>query len=305
MAQRGGFRRWTWLRRSSAGVFLVLLLLGCFHWFPWFKGSTTATLALDLMPLADPLAAVEVMLASRGWHVRLLIGAGLLLAFCVVMGPVFCGWVCPLGLVLDLNHGLRERIRRLSGKRRRPTVSRRIPSQIKYGVLGLVLGFSLTGHVPAFQTVSPINIVAWSAQSAIAAGRLAQAESVSGDWWEYLMPLGPALLLVFGIVAVEYFSPRLWCRCLCPLGAFYALFGRFAWLRVRIDTAEAGKMPCEQCTRHCPMGIRVMEDYFYAGAASLDHPDCTRCGACVDACPRGILKLGFRASPPTADHSGP
>ena len=67
MARRGGFRRWTWMRRSTAAIFLMLLILGCFHWFPWFKGSTTATITLDLMPLADPLAAVEVMLASRGW----------------------------------------------------------------------------------------------------------------------------------------------------------------------------------------------------------------------------------------------
>ena len=171
--------------------------------------------------------------------VELLIGAGLLLAFCAAMGPVFCGWVCPLGLLLDLNHGVRERIRRLFGKRRRPALSRRLPSQIKYGVLGLVLGFSLTGHVPAFQTVSPINIVAWSAQEVIAAGRRAQAESVGGDWWEYLLSLGPALLLVFGIVVVEYVSPRLWCRCLCPLGAFYSLFGAVC-LATGVDQSKRG-----------------------------------------------------------------
>ena len=42
------------------------------------------------------------------------------------------------------------------------------------------------------------------------------------------------------------------------------------------------------------MGIRVTEDYVQAQRDSVDHPDCTRCGACVDACPRPLLTLGFR-----------
>ena len=41
------------------------------------------------------------------------------------------------------------------------------------------------------------------------------------------------------------------------------------------------------------MGIRVMEDCEFVGKPSVDHPDCTRCGACIDACPHGVLKLRF------------
>ena len=291
--RRNRIAKWTWLRRTTACVFLALIVLGCFQWFPWFKGSTTATRLFSLIPLADPLAAIEITFASRQLHPRLLIGAGLLLGFCLLMGPVFCGWVCPLGLLLDLNHALRERVRRLFGERRRPPVSGRIPSSIRFGVLGLVLAISLTTRMPAFQSLSPINIIGWSALEITQAARRIDAVSIASVASSYWTVLGPAALLLLAIVLTEFVSPRIWCRGFCPLGACYALVGRFAPLRVRIDPGEAGKTRCEHCERHCPMGIRVMEDYEFAGKDSIDHPDCTRCGACVDSCPRGVLKLGF------------
>jgi ferredoxin len=43
-----------------------------------------------------------------------------------------------------------------------------------------------------------------------------------------------------------------------------------------------------------------MEEYTLAGKLSIDHPDCTRCGSCIDACPRGVLKLGFTGFPEKA-----
>ena len=36
---------------------------------------------------------------------------GVLVGAAVVLGPVFCGWICPLGLILDLNDAARRRVR--------------------------------------------------------------------------------------------------------------------------------------------------------------------------------------------------
>jgi len=278
--------RWVWARRTTAAVFLLLLVLGRYEWFPWLKGNTAATTVCRIVPFADPLAAIEVTLATRRAEIDLLVGAGVLLAFGVLAGPVFCGWVCPLGLLLDLNDALRrgwtQRLHRGSWLVR----GLRVPAEIKYGFLGLALGFALVARLPAFQTLSPINIVAWAI--------------VFSAW--------PALLVVGALVAVEHIASRVWCRSLCPLGALYSLVGRYGLLRVRVDPARAGKLRCERCTQSCPMGIRVTEDYVVAGKSAIDHPDCTRCGACVDACPSGALRLGMRATRDTSgvsDHTTP
>lgn len=250
----------TW-HRLTALAFLVLLFLGAQEFFPWFKGSTTATSVLDTVPFADPLAAIEVVFASGTLDETLLIGAGLLVVMGLLLGPVFCGWICPLGLLLDLNQAIRRRVIRKPGQR--------LPRIVKYAVLGFALAFSLTASLPAFQIVSPINFVSW------------------------LLVFNPTEWLLLSILVIlivaEYAAPRVWCRALCPLGAFYGLIGRFAWLRIHVDKEHRCPPRCRQCTIHCPMGIAVKEEY--TNRASVDHPDCTRCGDCVDQCPKAMLRF--------------
>jgi len=182
------------------------------------------------------------------------------------MGPVFCGWICPLGLLLDLNQWIRRRVLGRNTKR-----GWHAPRALRYGVLGLIVGVALVGRIPLFQTLSPINILGWS----------------------LIFGLAPGLIVVAAIALAEWFAPRLWCRSLCPPGALYSLIGRFAPLRVRIHPDES-RRPCFQCSRACPMGIAVVEEYTLMGKLAVDDQDCTRCGDCIDVCPKSTLKLGFR-----------
>jgi len=262
---------WTWAHRGTTGLFLALLVLGRFEWFPWFRGSTSATSLMDVVPFIDPLAAVEYLVATRSMEVDVLVGAGILLVSAALLGPVFCGWVCPLGLLLELNQSLRIVVLRGLGRRVVDVDRGPAPGRLKYGVLGLVLGFALIASVPVFQALSPINIMVRS----------------------LVFVAGPGLALLLGIVLLEYLQPRIWCRVLCPVGALYSLVGRFGLFRVHINPELAGQIRCQQCTRTCPMGIAVMEDYALQEKSWVDHPDCIRCGQCIDACPRGVLKLGF------------
>lgn len=265
--------RWTTLRRITAGAFLALLVLGRFTWFPWFSGTTSATSLMEVIPFVDPLAALEMMIASRSAKTTLIIGATIVLTFTVLLGPVFCGWVCPLGLLMDVNQSLRNALIRrrppspaAPGPSCRPIIDWRLP------ILGLFIGLAVTARLPVFQILSPINLLVRGVVFAPDVG----------------------LAVVVALLLLEYPLPRLWCRRLCPLGALHALVGRFGLLRVRIRSLPHGA--CWQCSRSCPMGIAVTADHVLAGRSSVDDPSCTRCGACADRCPRDILRLGFRRS---------
>ena len=282
------FRRYTWAHRSTAAVFLLLLVLARHGAFPWIEGSLTSTRLFGVLPLVDPLSAVEVLLASRTWTPALLWGAAILLVFWALIGRGFCGWLCPLGLILDLNDDVRrwlQRALRRYGVRHHRGLLRlpewRLARETKYWLLAACLLLSLLASVPVFTTVSPINVVALA----------------------FVFSPGIELSLVAAIIALEHVAPRAFCRALCPLGAFYALVGRFGRLAMRSDPDHAGKLICRQCTLHCPMGIEVLHDHVLAGHEKVDDPECTRCGSCADVCRSDVLYLGFsrREAPPVAE----
>ncbi len=258
-------RRWTWAHRLSQAGFLALLLASRYLEVNWLAGSASSTKLLGVLHLADPFGALEVMLASRQISLSLLIAAGIILILYALLGRVFCGWICPLGLVLDLTDDVRQRF--VSRKR-----GKQMSRQIKYVLLGIFLVLSLLIGLPAFTLVSPINILTRN----------------------LIFGFGPEILLVVGIVAVDlFYSRRAWCRYLCPLGAFYSLLGRFAIFHVRIrNQGEACTMHAH-CTRSCPMGINVLKGEVLAKHTVITDPECTRCGVCIEGCEGELLNVGL------------
>ena len=255
--------RWTWAHRAVQGGFLLALLLGRWAGLKLLQGSTASTRALGLVNLADPLGVLEVMLASRMIYLPLLLAGGIILAVYALAGRAYCAWICPLGLVLDLTDDVRRRfISRRKG--------RRFSRRIKYVALGLALLLSLLVGLPAFSLLSPINILSRN----------------------LIFGFGPEILLVLGIVAVDLLiSRRAWCRYFCPLGAFYALIGRWGLLKVRVDAQ--GCTRCGHCTINCPMGINVLRDHVLAGHEAITDPECTRCGTCLEGCEGNSLHLSL------------
>ncbi|MCA9299010.1 MAG: 4Fe-4S binding protein, partial [Phycisphaerales bacterium] len=123
--------RWTVARRTTAILFLVIFVLGArgvitFEGDPIVVGSLTAATWFGVLPLFDPLAASEIALATRSLTTEMLIGAGILSGVALLLGPIFCSWICPLGLLLDLVQSVRARA--LSTMKRRRTNIATTPS---------------------------------------------------------------------------------------------------------------------------------------------------------------------------------
>ena len=273
---RPWYHKWVLWRRLTAGTFLALLIIAQFDWFPWFAGTTSGTKILNIVPLTDPLAAIELLVASRSITLTAIIGAGILILAAILLGPIFCGFICPLGLVLDLNQTLRRIFRRrVLRKTKRVAVTGAVPHWSRYALWGILLGFALITGIPLFQALSPINLLV----RALVMGSLF------------------GLVVVGGIVVLEWILPRVWCRALCPLGACYSIVGRKAIWRVRINPKTSGQIRCKQCQIRCPMGIEIMSEYTLPGHESITHPSCIRCGDCIDVCPNTVLGLRIRPFP--------
>ncbi|MBL4771277.1 MAG: 4Fe-4S binding protein [Planctomycetes bacterium] len=263
--------RWNWARRLTALSFMGLLVAGRDGDWSFFKGSTAASETMGKVPLVDPLAAIEVALAQRSFAGELWLGAGILVGVALILGPIFCGWICPLGFLMDLTQSVRNTLQKRVFKKHFVLPDWSLPRGTRAAVLIATLAFALVAQVPLFQALSPIHMVARA----------------------LIVTLDGAALVILALLLVEFVAPRLWCRSLCPLGATYAILGRFAPFRVRIHPERAGQIRCSRCEVACPMGIRVMGDHTLAGHESVSDPSCTRCGACIDTCPNSVLRLGF------------
>ena len=92
----------------------------------------------------------------------------------------------------------------------------------------------------------------------------------------FCLKIGLLVLTVTGAVFVS----RFFCRYFCPLGAFYALFNRFALYQMESDKAKC--TGCGACSRHCPMALDVPKQ--------LCSGECIRCGQCMEHCPEQAIR---------------
>jgi len=228
------------------------------------------------MTLTDPLAALESALASRS--ARWLVFAGVLLPLVgtLLLGRVYCAWLCPAGFLFELAGKLRGLLRFLELK---PGTTKLWHGN-KYVLLGLGLAASLVIGLPVLGYVYPPAIVGREAHNGVTV-LFDRAEA--GIFGFSTAGLTIASWFLLGIALIEIgFGPRLWCRALCPGGALYALLGRFRIVRVERDAESC--TACGQCVVACEMGLSPMTD--------KTGMECDNCGACVTSCNDDAL--GFR-----------
>jgi ferredoxin-type protein NapH len=274
-----GGKLWVWryivLRRLSQAT-VLLLFFGTVHWGwqiggrPLLNGTLSSSELLGLIPMADPFAVIQILLTQvpSFWHhvaIELLLGAAVVLLFYgVIGGRVFCSWVCPINMVTDLAAWLRDRL----GVPDAFHLNRRL----RYGFLALALGLSALTGLAAFEWLSPIGIF--------------YRELIYGFGLGWMAVLG---LFTFDLVGVRHG----WCGHLCPLGAFYALLGRTAQLRIRYDAD--GCTRCGECTRVCPEP-QVLNLKSAATHGMVVSGECTNCGRCTPICPEQVLSFAWRPS---------
>lgn len=224
---------------------------------------------------ACPIGSLQTALGA-GHHVPFYV-LGMLTLFGVLLGRAVCGLLCPFGLVQDLLHKL-------------PLPKRRVPPRIdrparygKYAVL-LVLVVLLpafwrteTGVTPPLfcKYLCPAGTLEGGIPLMLSDSALRKAAGALFNW--KLLSLA-AILLASAVVH------RPFCKYLCPLGAFYSLFNRFSFFRLRLDHGAC--VGCKACEAVCPMDVAVTKD--------LGGPECIRCGKCRSVCPTGAISFKFK-----------
>src|SRR5512133_1628212 len=250
--------------------FLAVWLAPVGQWLHAIPGCVFHCYSCPLSSFACPVgvAANYAALAPVALEFPFLL-VGLLVLAGMLAGSLVCGWACPFGFLQDL-----------LGKVPVPKIT--LPAWTGHGryvvLVGLVLllpaVLGLKGIPFEEQVVSICRLCPAGALEAglpFSAQGLMEGKGWAMSWYKSL------ILVTFFLSAI--FIQRPWCRVLCPLGGFLALFNRLSLFHLRFNSKSC--VECNLCRSRCSMGVKVDEKVNVTGCIRC--LECTTCGA-IEPC---------------------
>jgi ferredoxin-type protein NapH len=278
-AGRGRSRRWGRLRLASqlavAALYVALPLANAAGLRE--VAGNLASLRLGPLDLTEPAAALSALLAGAlGTPLAALgtlaLGAAPPVLLALLLGPVFCAWVCPFGLASELLDRALAVV--LPGRRRwAARAHERVRAPRAAALAGLLAGSALLGAPLAAILQGPRAVTA-AAQEGL-----------------YLGAVSPfAAGLLGALLLADLLLPRrLFCRALCPAGAVLNLLRTRRTLRVAWEPARCACAGAPACHVACRWGVDPRSARLRDG--------CTSCLACVEVCPTGALAPAWGGRP--------
>lgn len=170
----------------------------------------------------------------------------------LMFGRSYCGWLCPMGSVMD-----------------------RVISKISRGK-----------STPATLRSSSMRIIALI----IVFGAIAMLVITYGALEVGPLKVPPLLVGMMGMMGLAItlgivFTHRTWCAHLCPIGTIITAFSGISKYGI-CRTEDC--IECCKCESTCPLEDKTwnVDDKRASGV------DCMRCLDCVDVCPKDAIELG-------------
>jgi polyferredoxin len=269
-------------------IFLVLFVM------TEYRGQDEINAAVNSFFRADPLVLLSYLLAVKSWT-WLLLPALLMTLATLLLGRFFCGWICPLGTVLDL----------VTPAIRKTAPVKALKGNVKYWLLVPLLSASLF-NLNLSGLLDPIAILlrglsflfypllglsvreGWVGLYQVVGEHrdgLAPAYNLlRGNLLPFRDTLYPlaffSAVILLAVIALERYETRNWCRNLCPLGTLLGWLGRFSPFS-RVPSGLCGD--CGQCRELCPTTF---------DQGMLNKEECILCMECEKGCPHA--RISFR-----------
>ncbi|MDR1165368.1 MAG: 4Fe-4S binding protein [Deltaproteobacteria bacterium] len=205
-----------------------------------------------------------------------------------LLGKLWCGFICPFGLLQDWLTLLRKKLR-IAGAKIAPGTLKTL-GKIKYVFLAVIVGGPVLinlgvlhsdFYIPFCQMFCPgkplLPLFGLETRHlALDATNLATTIVTSSS-----------LLVTGASVAGMFVRPRFFC-IFCPLLALIHFFRPLTLILLKKEPSLCHG--CGTCQRVCPMD--VTEVYLEKAETLVQTEDCVNCGDCVASCPaRGCLSL--------------
>jgi polyferredoxin len=294
--------RITSIRIVSQTFFFALFVF--LLWVTWF--SRLGVYPVSLFLEVDPLVGIATAL-STGTVYRWLWRGMFVLVPTLLLGRVFCNWMCPYGTL----HQFFGWIFNIRSNRNNIDVNRYRPIyQLKYYILVVFLVLAVFGSLQ-IGLLDPICLLVRTMTTTVApasdlaaanAARALEENGMNGGLASFLSsaPGSPEQriftgawfvgLVIIVLVGMNLVIPRFFCRVLCPLGALLGVLSRFSLWRIDRDLTKC--TDCDLCLKHCEGASDPQ--------AALRKSECFVCFNCIDDCPEDALT--FKLAPVPVKH---
>lgn len=259
----------------------------------------------------DPLIVLGVSISQRVFYTVFLYSL-IVVVLSVILGRVFCGWVCPLGSMIDFFGSIRNKI--INRKKEIYTPRMRYG---KFVIFSIVIILALFG-IQAVWVGDPItiagrfismslipfivngvefifkNLINLTGHSEFLLSSYRKINSLLGGVrGEYFANVFGIMIFWVFIVGLTAVSRRFWCRNLCPLGALLSLFSKLSIFKRQVHSTCT---LCGKCVSDCPMGA-IKQDNTYR------KEECILCMECLYDCPVNAAKFSFETQKKEVDKS--
>ena len=224
---------------------------------------------------ACPIGSLSSMLSARKSKFAFYV-VGFMAMAGILAGRFICGWLCLFGLIQEFLYKIPIK------KIHIPEKADKWLRYLKYVILvvfvvllPVILRDEYGLSAPYFcQLICPVGTLEGGIPLVLLDEGIRQAAHFLFTW---------KLIILGMIIAASIVIHRPFCKYICPLGAFYALFQRFSFLRLNIDRNVC--ISCGSCKKICKMQVDPSK--------LPNSAECIRCGECTRSCPVNALQFTF------------
>ena len=230
-----------WIRRLVQWFFFLLIAAIAINHTLAASGASIPFLSDASLHSVCPFGGVETLytfaasgLLVKKVHDSSLVLAAIVLILSILFGPVFCGWVCPLGTLQEWVGKLGKKLFRRKYNHFVPTKLDNVLRYARYAILAWVIYVTAVSGTLIFESYDPYFALFnfWSTEVA------------------------PSALLILGLtLLLSIFVERPWCKYACPFGAVLGVTNLF-----RVFSIRRSESTCKldgACSIMCPMNIPV------------------------------------------------
>lgn len=158
---------------------------------------------------------------------------GIVILLGILFGPVFCGWICPLGTVQELIGSLGRKIFKNKYNRLIPYRFDKYLRFLRYLVLIWVVYITAYTGKLTFLNIDPYHALF--------------------NFWTSEVAIGGLIVLII----TSLFFERPWCKYACPFGALLGLTNFISIFKIRRNATTC--ISCKKCDNSCPMNIEISD----------------------------------------------